>query len=44
MKTDENVIILKTNMAGHYGSSGRYTQYEDVAECYAFIIRMLGVE
>ncbi len=44
MKTDDNVLILKTNMAGHYGGSGRYTQYEDIAERYAFIIRMLGVE
>jgi oligopeptidase B len=44
MKTDDNIIILKTNMAGHYGGSGRYTQYEDIAERYAFIIRMLGVE
>lgn len=44
MKTDNNVLLLKTNMAGHYGGSGRYTQYEDIAERYAFIIRMLGVE
>ena len=44
MKTDDNVLILKTNMAGHYGGSGRYAQYEDIAERYAFIIRMLGVE
>ena len=44
MKTDDNILILKTNMAGHYGGSGRYTQYEDIAERYAFIIRMLGVE
>ena len=44
MKTDDNVLILKTNMAGHYGGSGRYTQYGDIAERYAFIIRMLGVE
>ena len=44
MKTDDNVLILKTNMAGHYGGSGRYSQYEDIAERYAFIIRMLGIE
>ncbi|MBN2017816.1 MAG: S9 family peptidase [Candidatus Cloacimonetes bacterium] len=44
LKTDDNIFILKTNMAGHYGGSGRYTQYEDIAERYAFIIRMLGVE
>jgi len=44
MKTDGNVLILKTNMAGHYGGSGRYSQYEDIAERYAFIIRMLGIE
>jgi len=31
-------------MAGHYGGSGRYIQYEDIAERYAFIIRMLGIE
>lgn len=44
MKTDDNIMILKTNMAGHYGGSGRYNRYEEIAERYAFIITMLGVE
>ncbi len=44
MNTGDNVIILKINMAGHYGGSGRYNRYKEIAERYAFIIRMLGVE
>ena len=44
MKTNNNLIILKTNIAGHYGGTGRYRRYEEIAERYAFIIRMLGVE
>jgi len=42
--TSNNLIILKTNIAGHYGGTGRYRRYEEIAERYAFIIRMLGVE
>jgi oligopeptidase B len=38
-KTDDNVLILKTNMdAGHGGASGRYKRYEETAFMYAFLI------
>ena len=43
-KTDDNLLILRTNMgAGHGGSSGRYGQLEEVAFEYAFILDQLGL-
>jgi oligopeptidase B len=45
MKTDRNIVLLKTNMgAGHGGASGRYDALRDVAYDYAFLLRELGVE
>ena len=45
LKTDNNILLLKTNMAaGHGGSSGRYDAFKDVAFDYAFILTQLGVE
>lgn len=45
MKTDHNVLLLKTNMAaGHGGSSGRYDRFKELAFDYAFILTQLGVE
>lgn len=45
LKTDNNVLLLKTNMAaGHGGSSGRYDYLKEVALDYAFILTQLGVE
>jgi oligopeptidase B len=45
LKTDQNVLLLKTNMAaGHGGSSGRYDYLKDVAFDYAFMLTQLGVE
>ena len=39
LKTDNNILLLKTNMeAGHGGASGRYEYYKDVALDYAFLI------
>ncbi len=44
MKTDDNLLILKTNMgAGHGGASGRYSRYEELAFEYAFIIDRVGI-
>lgn len=43
-KTDDNLLLLKTNMgAGHGGSSGRYGQLEETAFKYAFILDQLGM-
>jgi oligopeptidase B len=44
MKTDDNVLILRTNMgAGHGGSSGRYDALREQAFRYAFILHNLGI-
>ena len=43
MKTDGNVLLLKTNMgAGHGGASGRYDFLREIAFDYAFLLRELG--
>ena len=44
MKTDENVLLLRTNMgAGHGGASGRYDRLRQTAFDYTFILDRLGV-
>jgi oligopeptidase B len=44
MKTDDNLLLLRTNMAsGHGGASGRYDRLKERAFEYAFIIDRLGV-
>jgi len=41
MKTDNNLLLLKTNMdAGHGGASGRFDRYEETALQYAFLIHL----
>ena len=43
-KTDDNLLIMKTNMgAGHGGSSGRYGRLEELAFEYAFMLDQLGL-
>ncbi|MBL7958812.1 S9 family peptidase [bacterium] len=43
MKTDQNVLLLKTNMgAGHGGASGRYDYLKEIAFEYAFILDRVG--
>ena len=38
-KTDDNLILLKTNMGmGHGGKSGRYDSLREIAEEYAFFV------
>jgi len=45
LKTDKNVLLLKTNMAaGHGGASGRYEHLKEIAFDYAFMLTQLGVE
>ncbi|HWK89051.1 MAG TPA: S9 family peptidase [Longimicrobium sp.] len=44
MKTDQNLLLLRTNMgAGHGGSSGRYDALREQAFRYAFILTQLGI-
>jgi len=41
-KTDDNLLLLKTNMAaGHAGASGRYDYLKEIAFDYAFLLDRL---
>jgi len=43
MKTDENLLILDTDMdAGHGGASGRFERYKTTALEYAFLFNLEG--
>lgn len=43
-KTDDNLLLLKTNMgAGHGGASGRYDYLEETGFEYAFLLDQVGV-
>jgi oligopeptidase B len=43
LKTDDNTILLKTNMeAGHGGASGRFRRLRETALQYAFMIDLAG--
>ncbi len=45
LKTNDNIILLKTNMgAGHGGSSGRYDRLKEVAFDYAYALTQVGIE
>ena len=44
MKTDKNVLFLKTDMEyGHGGASGRFDYLKDVALVYAFMFKLEGI-
>jgi oligopeptidase B len=44
LKTDRNLLVLKTNMAaGHGGASGRYDNLREDAFEYAFVLWQLGI-
>ncbi|MFN7200145.1 MAG: prolyl oligopeptidase family serine peptidase, partial [Bacteroidota bacterium] len=44
LKTDKNVLLLKTNMeAGHGGASGRFDYLKDVALQYSFLFALEGI-
>lgn len=44
MKTDNNLLLLQTNMdAGHGGASGRFQPYRDTALQYAFLLKLAGI-
>jgi len=45
VKTDGNILLLKTNMgAGHGGKSGRFDSLREAAEEHAFALWQLGVD
>jgi oligopeptidase B len=45
LKTDENLLLLKTNMGtGHLGASGRYDYLKDIAFEYVFILDVIGLK
>lgn len=42
-KTDGNPVLFRINMeAGHGGKSGRFRRYQELAEQFAFMLRVLG--
>lgn len=44
-KTDENILLLKTNMtAGHGGASGRFEALREDAEEYAFLLDLENID
>lgn len=44
MKTDDNLLLLETNMdAGHGGASGRFQPYRETALQYAFFLKLAGI-
>ena len=44
MKTDNNIILLKTNTgAGHGGSSGRFDRLKEIAFDYAYALVQVGI-
>lgn len=44
MKTDNNVLLLKTNMEfGHGGASGRFDYLKDIALEYVFFLSLEGI-
>ncbi len=45
MKTDKNLLLLKTNMeAGHGGASGRFESLKEDAMMYAFVMDLVGIK
>ncbi|WP_316799120.1 S9 family peptidase [Pedobacter frigidisoli] len=45
MKTDKNVLLLKTNMEfGHGGASGRFDYLKDVSLRWAFLFALEGID
>jgi len=45
MKTDDNIVLLHTNMeAGHGGVSGRFRRHKETALKYAFMLDPLDIK
>ncbi len=44
LKTDDNLLLLKTDMAaGHSGKTGRFQRIEDSALYFAFFLTLEGI-
>jgi oligopeptidase B len=45
LKKDDRLLLLKTEMgSGHFGASGRYERWKEIAFNYAFILHELSLE
>lgn len=45
LKTNDNLLLLRTNMdTGHGGASGRFTRQKEIAEDYAFLLKLAGIK
>lgn len=45
LKTDNNLLCIRTNMeTGHGGTTGRFKVYEEIAQEFAFILMILGIQ
>ncbi len=42
-KSDDNVLLFKTEMSGHSGASGRYDYLREIAYTYAIILDLLDI-
>ena len=44
LSTSDNLLVYKVNMgSGHFGTTGRFAAYEDVAREYMFMFSVLGM-
>ncbi len=44
VSTSDNLLVFKTNMgSGHFGTTGRFSAYEDIAEEIVFMLSVLGM-
>ena len=44
-KTNNNPVVFRINMeAGHGGKSGRFQRYKEIAEQFAYMLEVLGVQ
>lgn len=44
LKTDDNALLFRVDLdAGHGGPSGRFEQYRELAEVYAFLLDQAGI-
>lgn len=45
LKTNDNLLLLRTNMdTGHGGASGRFARQKEIAEDYAFLLKLAGIK